>query len=165
MKRILYIVLAVCLCGFLVFLIRNNSRNPQIVGVAAIQDIDTQNMLTVSMDKSLIYNPIIGNGIGQFYRIYRFHNKTEQKLEISWSTWIELSVDGVWYKLSAPKSNASALLASTWGIDPGDITEYEGDYLSGWRSQLKPGKYRRVWTVYFDTDETPFYVAVEFTVM
>jgi len=166
MKRIVYISLIVCICAFSYYLCRNNSCDPQIIGMATIQDIDTQDILTISMDKNLICYPIIGNGVTQFYRSYKFYNKTGVNIDISWSTWLELSVDGIWYKMSTPKySNDSGLIASTWRAYPGNTYEYVGDYLSAWRSQLKPGKYRRVWTAYFESDEIPFYAAVEFIVI
>lgn len=164
MKRVLYIVLAVCLCGFLGFLIRTNSRNPQITGVAAIQEIDTQNILTVSMDKNTIRNPLIGNGAAQFYRLYRFHNKTEKMIEVSWSAWLEISIDGAWYQIATPEATADLDIEPIWRIYPGGVHEYPGDYLSAYRNQLKPGKYRHVWPAFFELEEAPVYVAVEFTV-
>lgn len=164
MKRVLYVVLAVCLCSFLGALIRTNSRAPQIAGVAAIQEIDTQNILAVSMDKNTIRNPLIGKGTAQFYRFYRFHNKTEKPIEVSWHAWLEIFIDGVWYQLATPEATAHMDIEPIWRIYPGGVHEYPGDYLSSYRSQLRPGKYRRVWPAFFASDEAPFYVAVEFIV-
>ena len=167
MKRKLFILLALCTCISICFVLKISSRTPRLEGIASVQEINTQDILTVSMDREIICNPIIGSGINQFYRVYKFHNQTNEPIQISHTSWIEISIDGVWYKLSSPASNATLDVpsTSTWTIDPGRCWEYPGDYLSGWRSQLKPGKYRRVFTAYFQSNPSLFYVAVEFTVL
>ncbi len=162
-KRILIVV---CVCIFLCVL-HFSVRRPQLTGVATVQTIDAQNTITISIDRKYIYNPLLREGIDQFYRVYKIHNHSNEVIYISHSSWIERSVDGVWYTLAVPQSNAMASISAepTWRIEPNYVYEYPADHISAWRNQLRPGRHRIVFTAHLESSDTPFYIAVEFTIL
>lgn len=168
-KTLAWLFVLVCIgCLVLYVVMRSNDKNLSLSSPTETQLINTQDIITVSMDKHTIW----GSSIGQVYRTYVFKNKTEETINVMLPAWLEKSVDGVWYKVcEPPKSNDVADIEPVWRIPARTVTKYAADLFSCWDDKLNPGTYRWVWLAHFAQEEhaiieeSSFCVAVEFRVV